>query len=35
LVSLALVTIELESRKNEEEKQSKRKSSNEHKCLSH
>jgi hypothetical protein len=35
LVSLALVTIELESRKNEEEKQSKRKSSNEHKSLSH
>jgi hypothetical protein len=34
LVSLALVIIELESRKNEEEKQSKRKSSNEHKCLS-
>jgi hypothetical protein len=33
-VSLALVTIELESRKNEEEKQSKRKSSNEHKYLS-
>jgi hypothetical protein len=33
-VSLALVTIELESRKKEEEKQSKRKSSNEHKCLS-
>jgi hypothetical protein len=30
-----LVTIELESRKNEEEKQSKRKSSNEHKYLSH
>jgi F0F1-type ATP synthase assembly protein I len=29
-----LVTIELESRKNEEEKQSKRKSSNEHKNLS-
>jgi hypothetical protein len=28
-----LVTIELESRKNEEEKQSKRKSSNEHKYL--
>jgi hypothetical protein len=35
LVSLALVTIELESRKKEEEKQSKRKSSNEHKSLSH
>jgi hypothetical protein len=34
LVSLALVTIELITRKNEEEKQSKRKSSNEHKCLS-
>jgi hypothetical protein len=34
LVSLALVTIELESRKKEEEKQSKRKSSNEHKYLS-
>jgi hypothetical protein len=33
-VSLALVTIELETRKKEEEKQSKRKSSNEHKCLS-
>ena len=33
-MSLALVTIELELRKNEEEKQSKRKSSNEHKCLS-
>jgi hypothetical protein len=30
-----LVTIELESRKNEEEKQSKCKSSNEHKSLSH
>jgi hypothetical protein len=30
-----LVTIELESRKNEEEKQSKRKSSNEHTSLSH
>jgi hypothetical protein len=30
-----LVTIELESRKKEEEKQSKRKSSNEHKSLSH
>jgi hypothetical protein len=35
LVSLALVTIELITRKNEEEKQSKRKSSNEHKSLSH
>jgi F0F1-type ATP synthase assembly protein I len=34
LVSLALITIELETRKKEEEKQSKRKSSNEHKCLS-
>jgi hypothetical protein len=34
LVSLALVTIELNTRKNEEEKQSKRKSSNEHKYLS-
>jgi hypothetical protein len=33
-VSLALVTIELESIKKEEEKQSKRKSSNEHKYLS-
>jgi hypothetical protein len=33
-VSLALVTIELNTRKNEEEKQSKRKSSNEHKSLS-
>jgi hypothetical protein len=33
-VSLALVTIELETRKNEEEKQSKRKSSNEHKYFS-
>ena len=33
-MSLALVTIELKSRKNEEEKQSKRKSSNEHKYLS-
>jgi hypothetical protein len=29
-----LVTIELNTRKKEEEKQSKRKSSNEHKCLS-
>jgi hypothetical protein len=29
-----LITIELETRKKEEEKQSKRKSSNEHKCLS-
>jgi hypothetical protein len=34
-VSFVLVTIELKSRKNEEEKQSKRKSSNEHKSLSH
>jgi hypothetical protein len=34
LVSLALITIELETGKKEEEKQSKRKSSNEHKCLS-
>jgi hypothetical protein len=34
LVSLVLITIELNTRKNEEEKQSKRKSSNEHKCLS-
>jgi hypothetical protein len=34
LVSLALITIELETRKKEEEKQSKRKSLNEHKCLS-
>jgi hypothetical protein len=33
-VSLALITIELKIRKKEEEKQSKRKSSNEHKCLS-
>jgi hypothetical protein len=33
-VSLALVTIELESIKNEEEKQSKRKSLIEHKYLS-
>jgi hypothetical protein len=33
-VSLAFITIELETRKKEEEKQSKRKSSNEHKCLS-
>jgi hypothetical protein len=29
-----LITIELNTRKNEEEKQSKRKCSNEHKCLS-
>jgi hypothetical protein len=33
-MSHALITIELETRKKEEEKQSKRKSSNEHKCLS-
>jgi hypothetical protein len=33
-VSLALITSELETRIEEEEKQSKRKSSNEHKCLS-
>ena len=33
-MSLALITIELETRKKEEEKQSKRKNSNEHKCLS-
>jgi hypothetical protein len=33
-VSLALITIELETRIEEEEKQSKRKSSKEHKCLS-
>jgi hypothetical protein len=33
-VSLALITIELETRKKEEEKLSKSKSSNEHKCLS-
>jgi hypothetical protein len=30
-----LITIELETRKKEEEKQSKRKSSNAHNCLSH
>jgi hypothetical protein len=35
LVSLALITIVLGIRKEEEEKQSKRKNSNEHKCLSH
>jgi hypothetical protein len=35
LVSLASVTIELITRKNERKKQSKRKSSNEHKSLSH
>jgi hypothetical protein len=35
LVSLASVTIELITRKNEKKKQSKRKSSNEHKLLSH
>jgi hypothetical protein len=34
LVSLVLITSELSTRKKEEEKQSKRKSSNEHKCLS-
>jgi hypothetical protein len=34
LVSLALITIELETRKKEEEKQSKRNNSNEHNCLS-
>jgi hypothetical protein len=33
-VSLALITIELETRKKEEEKQSKRNNSNEHNCLS-
>jgi hypothetical protein len=33
-VSLALIEIELNTRKNEEEKQSKRKSSKEHNCLS-
>jgi hypothetical protein len=33
-VSLALITFELGTRKNEEEKQSKHKSSKEHKCLS-
>jgi hypothetical protein len=33
-VPLALITIELKIRKKEEENQSKRKSSNEHKCLS-
>jgi hypothetical protein len=33
-VSLVLITSELSTRKKEEEKQSKRKSSNEHKCLS-
>jgi hypothetical protein len=33
-VSLVLITSELSTRKNEEEKQSKRKSSNEHKGLS-
>jgi hypothetical protein len=35
MVSLALITIELEIRKKEEEKQSNRKSSNEHNRLSH
>jgi hypothetical protein len=34
LVSLALITIELETRIEEEEKRSKCKSSKEHKCLS-
>jgi hypothetical protein len=34
-VSLAMITIEWETRKKEEEKQSKRKKSNEHKCHSH
>jgi hypothetical protein len=34
LVSLVLITSELNTRKKEEEKQSKRKRSNEHKCLS-
>jgi hypothetical protein len=34
LVSLVLITSELNTRKKEEEKQSKRKSSNEHKYLS-
>jgi hypothetical protein len=34
LVSLVLITSELNTRMKEEEKQSKRKSSNEHKCLS-
>jgi hypothetical protein len=33
-VSLVLITSELNTRNKEEEKQSKRKSSNEHKCLS-
>jgi hypothetical protein len=33
-VSLVLITSELNTRKKEAEKQSKRKSSNEHKCLS-
>jgi cell division protein FtsW (lipid II flippase) len=33
-VSLILITSELSTRKKEEEKQSKRKSLNEHKCLS-
>ena len=35
LVSLVLITSELETRIEEEEKRSKRKSSNEHKSLSH
>jgi hypothetical protein len=34
LVSLVLITSELSTRKKEDEKQSKRKSSKEHKCLS-
>jgi hypothetical protein len=34
MVSLVLITSELNTRKEEEEKKSKRKSSNEHKCLS-
>ena len=33
-MSLVLITSEMNTRKKEEEKQSKRKSSNEHKCLS-
>jgi hypothetical protein len=35
LVSLVLITSELNTRIEEEEKQSKRKSSKEHNCLSH
>jgi hypothetical protein len=34
-VSLVLITSELNTRKKEEENQSKHKSSNEHNCLSH